>query len=213
MTRICVFCGSSMGNNEEFRRAAKRVGKYFVNNNIGLVYGGADVGLMKILADEILAGGKEVIGVMPHLLIEKEVEHKGISKLIEVESMGERKEKMVEISDAFIAMPGGFGTFDELIEVLTYNQLRISDKPVGILNVDGYFDKLLQFFDHAVDSGFVRKEHRNNLIVSSNIEELVEKMNAYKPVVMGKWIEDIKVESNGGRIENQDKRDKIKGKS
>jgi len=187
-----------MGNNEAFRIAAKGVGEYFVNNNIGLVYGGADVGLMKILADEVLEGGKEVIGIMPHLLIEKEVEHKGISKLIEVESMAERKEKMVEISDAFIAMPGGFGTFDELIEVLTYNQLRISDKPVGILNIDGYFDKLLEFFDHAVDSGFVRQEHRNNLILSSNVEELVEKMSIYKPVVMGKWIEDIKVESNGG---------------
>ncbi len=198
MTRICVFCGSSMGNNEAFRIAAKGVGEYFVNNNIGLVYGGADVGLMKILADEVLEGGKEVIGIMPHLLIEKEVEHKGISRLIEVESMAERKEKMVEISDAFIAMPGGFGTFDELIEVLTYNQLRISDKPVGILNIDGYFDKLLEFFDHAVDSGFVRQEHRNNLILSSNVEELVEKMSIYKPVVMGKWIEDIKVESNGG---------------
>ncbi len=198
MTRICVFCGSSMGNNENFRIAAKGVGEYFVNNNIGLVYGGADVGLMKILADEVLEGGKEVIGIMPHLLIEKEVEHKGISKLIEVESMAERKEKMVELSDAFIALPGGFGTFDELLEVLTFNQLRISDKPVGILNIDGYFDKLLEFFDHAVDSGFVRQEHRNNLIVSSNIEELVEKMNVYKPVVMGKWIEEIKVESNGG---------------
>ncbi len=198
MTRICVFCGSSMGNNENFRIAAKGVGEYFVNNNIGLIYGGADVGLMKILADEVLEGGKEVIGIMPHLLIEKEVEHKGISRLIEVESMAERKEKMVEISDAFIALPGGFGTFDELLEVLTFNQLRISDKPVGILNIDGYFDKLLEFFDHAVDSGFVRQEHRNNLIVSSSIEELVERMNAYKPVVMGKWIEDIKVESNGG---------------
>ena len=198
MTRICVFCGSSMGNNENFRIAAKQVGEYFVNNNIGLIYGGADVGLMKILADEVLEGGKEVIGIMPHLLIEKEVEHKGISRLIEVESMAERKEKMVELSDAFIALPGGFGTFDELLEVLTFNQLRISDKPVGILNIDGYFDKLLQFFDHAVDSGFVRQEHRNNLILSSNIEELVEKMNVYKPVIMGKWIEDIKVESNGG---------------
>ena len=198
MTRICVFCGSSMGNNENFRIAAKGVGEYFVNNNIGLIYGGADVGLMKILADEVLEGGKEVIGIMPHLLIEKEVEHKGISRLIEVESMAERKEKMVELSDAFIALPGGFGTFDELLEVLTFNQLRISDKPVGILNIDGYFDKLLQFFDHAVDSGFVRQEHRNNLILSSNIEELVEKMNVYKPVIMGKWIEDIKVESNGG---------------
>ena len=198
MTRICVFCGSSMGNKQEYKIAAKEVGDFFVKNNIGLVYGGANVGLMKIIADVMLLGKTEVIGVMPHMLIEKEVEHKGIDKLIRVESMAERKEKMVEISDGFVAMPGGFGTFDELLEVLIYNQLRISDKPVGILNIDGYFDLLLQFFDNAVKSGFVRKEHRNNLIVSSNIEEMIEKMNAYKPIVMGKWIKDIKVESNGG---------------
>jgi len=198
MIRICVFCGSSMGNKQEYKIAAKEVGDFFVKNNIGLVYGGANVGLMKIIADVMLLGKTEVIGVMPHMLIEKEVEHKGIDKLIRVESMAVRKEKMVEISDGFIAMPGGLGTFDELLEVLIYNQLRISDKPVGILNIDGYFDLLLQFFDNAVKSGFVRKEHRNNLIVSSNIEEMIEKMNAYKPIVMGKWIKDIKVESNGG---------------
>lgn len=196
MTRICVFCGSSMGNNEEYRRAAKKVGEYFVDNNIELVYGGANVGLMKIIADVVLDGGISVTGIMPHMLIEKEVEHKGINQLISVETMADRKEKMVEISDGFIALPGGFGTLDELMEVITYNQLRIFDKPVGILNIEGYFDKLLQFFDHTVDSGFVRKEHRNNIIVSSNIEELIEKMKSYKPVVMGKWIDDIKIESN-----------------
>lgn len=198
MTKICVFCGSSMGNKNEYIKAAKNVGEYFVDKNIGLVYGGASVGLMKIIADVVLASGKEVIGVMPRMLLEKEVEHKGITDLIRVETMSERKEKMVEISDGFIALPGGFGTFDELLEVLTYNQLRICDKPVGILNTDGYFDKLLEFFDHAVSSGFVRPEHNNNLIVSSTIEELIEKMNAYKPIIMGKWISDIKVESNGG---------------
>ena len=198
MTRICVFCGSSMGSKEEYKTAAKEVGNFFVNNNIGLVYGGANVGLMKIIADVMLAEKTEVVGVMPQMLIEKEVEHKGIDQLIRVESMAERKEKMVEISDAFIAMPGGLGTFDELLEVLIYNQLRITDKPVGILNIDGYFDLLLQFFDNAVNSGFVREEHRNNFIVSDNIEALIEKMNSYKPIVMGKWIEDIKVESNGG---------------
>jgi hypothetical protein len=187
-----------MGSKEEYKTAAKEVGNFFVNNNIGLVYGGANVGLMKIIADVMLAGKTEVVGVMPHMLIEKEVEHKGIDQLIRVESMAERKEKMVEISDAFIAMPGGFGTFDELLEVLIYNQLRITDKPVGILNVDGYFDLLLQFFNNAVSSGFVREEHRNNIIVAGNIEELIETMNSYKPVVMGKWIDDIKVESNGG---------------
>ncbi len=195
MTKICVFCGSSMGNKKEYSIAANRVGEYFVENNIELVYGGADVGLMKIIADVVLAGGKNVIGVMPHLLIEKEVEHKGITQLIAVDTMAERKEKLIEISDGFIAMPGGIGTLDELVEVLIMNQLRISDKPIGILNTEGYFDSLLQFFSDAVNSGFVRKEHEDNLIVSDNIEELVEKMNAYKPVVMKKWIEDIKVES------------------
>ena len=187
-----------MGNKKEYSDAANHVGEYFVKNNIELIYGGADVGLMKILADVVLAGGKKVIGVMPHMLIEKEVEHKGITQLIEVSSMAERKEKLIEISDGFIAMPGGIGTLDELVEVLIMNQLRISDKPIGILNVEGYFDNLLQFFNDTVDSGFVREEHRDNLIVSDSIEDLIEKMNAYKPVVMKKWIEDIKVESNGG---------------
>ena len=195
MMKICVFCGSSMGNKKEYSDAANHVGEYFVKNNIELIYGGADVGLMKILADVVLAGGKKVIGVMPHMLIEKEVEHKGITQLIEVSSMAERKEKLIEISDGFIAMPGGIGTLDELVEVLIMNQLRISDKPIGILNIEGYFDSLLQFFRDTVDSGFVREEHRDNLIVSDNIEELIKKMNIYKPVVIKKWIEDIKVES------------------
>ena len=200
MTKICVFCGSSMGNKKEYSIAAASVGEYFVENNIELVYGGADVGLMKILADVVLAGGKKVIGVMPHLLIEKEVEHKGITELIAVDTMAERKEKLIEISDGFIAMPGGIGTLDELVEVLIMNQLRISDKPMGILNIGGYFDSLLQFFSDAVNSGFVRKEHEDNLIVSDNIEDLISKMNAYKPVIMKKWIEDIKVESD--RVES-----------
>ncbi len=184
-----------MGNREEYRRAAKLVGEYFIDNNIELVYGGANVGLMKIIADVVLAGGLKVIGIMPHMLIEKEVEHKGISQMITVETMAERKEKMMEVSDGFIAMPGGFGTLDELIEILTHNQLRISDKPIGLLNVVGHYDNLLKFFDDATDSGFVRKEHRDNIIVASNIEDLVEAMNAFKPVVIKKWIEDIKVES------------------
>ncbi len=196
MTKICVFCGSSMGNKKEYNDAAKSVGEYFVNNNIELIYGGADVGLMKIIADVVLDGGVKVVGVMPHLLIDKEVEHKGITELIAVDTMAERKEKLIEISDGFIAMPGGIGTLDELIEVLIMNQLRISDKPVGILNIDGYFDSLIKFFDDTVKAGFVRKEHNDNIIVSDNIEELISQMNNYKPVETKKWIEDIKVESH-----------------
>ena len=194
--RICVFCGSSMGFRDEYRLAARNLGNFMAKQNIGLVYGGANVGLMKVLADTMLSANKEVIGIMPHKLVQKEVAHQNLTEMIIVETMAERKDKMVELSDGFIALPGGFGTFDELSEILTFNQLRISDKPLGILNTKGYFDQMLHFFDHAVNEGFVRKEHRENMMVSDNIEELFIKMNAYKPLTMGKWIKDIKVESN-----------------
>jgi len=198
MRRICVFCGSSMGNKVEFKTAARNLGKYFIKNNIELIYGGANVGLMKIIADEVLKGGVKVVGIMPHLLIEKEVQHKEITELISVDTMSERKDLMAKMSDGFIAMPGGFGTLDELSEILTHNQLRISDKPLGLLNINGYFDHLMRFIDEGVLCGFVREEHRNNIIVDSDIDVLVEKMNSYNPVVMGKWLKDIKIESNGG---------------
>ena len=195
MVKICVFCGSSMGYDKKYRQAAKEVADYFVSNDISLVYGGASVGLMRILADTLLENNKEVIGVMPQLLIDKEVAHHHISQMIVVESMSERKQKMVELSDGFIALPGGFGTLDELSEVMIMNQLRINDKPLGILNVDGYFDKLLEFFDHSVECGFVRPEYRKNLIVADNIVTLMTEMQKYQPLSMGKWVEDIKVES------------------
>ncbi len=195
MLKICVFCGSSMGYDEKYRQAAKALADYFVENNISLVYGGAGVGLMKILADTLLENQKEVIGVMPQLLVDKEVAHHNITQMIVVESMSERKQKMAELSDGFIALPGGFGTLDELTEIMTLNQLRVHDKPMGILNVDGYFNKLFEFFDHSVESGFVRPEYRNNLIVSDNIETLITEMKKYQPLSMGKWVEDIKVES------------------
>jgi len=194
--RICIFCGSSMGYNDVYRKAAREVARFFIDNNIGLVYGGANVGLMKILADEMLAENKEVIGIMPTKLIRHEVAHNGLTQMIHVESMAGRKEKMVELSDGFIALPGGFGTIDELSEILTFNQLRIMDKPLGILNINRYFDKLLQFFDHAVKEGFIRKEHRENLIISNNIHELFVRMNEYKPLTIGKWIKDIVKESH-----------------
>jgi len=193
--KICVFCGSSTGKPEIYKNEAIKLAKYFVKNSISLVYGGANVGIMKILAETMLKSDKEVIGIMPKLLVEKEVAHFGITEMIVVNSMAERKEKMVEISDAFIALPGGFGTLDELSEILTFNQLRIIDKPLGILNVNGFFDKLLDFFDHAVAEGYVRAEHRNNIIVENDIDRLLLRMNAYKPLSMGKWIEDIHEES------------------
>jgi uncharacterized protein (TIGR00730 family) len=185
-----------MGNRKEYREVARTLGEYFVKQGISLVYGGANVGLMKVIADTMLDKGAEVIGVMPENLVAKEVAHHGLTELIIVRSMAERKEKMVQLSDGFITLPGGFGTLDELSEILTFNQLRISDKPLGILNTCGYFDNLIRFFDHAVQEGFVRKEHRNNLIISDNVQELLARMQAYQPLNMGKWIEDIKIESN-----------------
>ncbi len=184
-----------MGYNQVYRNAADEVAGFFIENNIGMVYGGANVGLMKILSDKLLKNGNEVIGVMPQLLVDKEVAHKGLKNMIIVDSMSERKQKMVELSDGFIALPGGFGTLDELAEVLVFNQLRICDKPLGILNVAGYFDKLLEFFKHAANEGFVRHEHNNNLIVSDNIVDLVQKMQKYRPVSTDKWIKDILKES------------------
>ncbi len=192
MKRICVFCGSSMGYQRVYKQAAENLGKLLANNGIALVYGGANVGLMKVLAEATMQNGGEAIGVMPQLLIDKEVAHNGIHKLHVVQSMAERKAMMLDLSDAFIALPGGFGTLDELSEILTYNQLRISDKPMGLLNIAGYFDYLLRFLDHGVSEGFVRDEHRNNIIVSFDCKSLLQKMKAYEPVSMGKWLADIR---------------------
>lgn len=195
MQSICVFCGSSMGARSEYRQSAKELGEILLKKNIQLIYGGANVGLMKVLADTVLEGGGEVIGIMPRILVEKEVAHLNLTKMHIVKSMSERKSMMVELSDAFIAMPGGFGTLDELAEVITYNQLRLTDKPIGILNIAGYFDSLMNFFDHITEEGFLRHEHRQNLIVDAHVENLIMKLNEFKPVVMDKWIEDIKKES------------------
>jgi hypothetical protein len=184
-----------MGKKPEYKKAAEELAKLLLERNIRLIYGGANVGLMQILADTMLEGGGEVIGIMPRLLIEKEVAHLNLTKMYVVENMSERKNLMVELSDAFIAMPGGFGTLDELAEVITYNQLRLTDKPIGILNTAGYFDPLLTFFDHITSEGFLRPEHRQNLIVDENVKDLFLKMNDFQPVPIDKWIEDIKNES------------------
>lgn len=185
-----------MGYRDDYKSYAEKLGLYLADNGFGLVYGGANVGLMKVIANTMLSKGAEVIGVMPHHLVNREVAHVDLTKMIIVDTMAERKEQMVTLSDGFIALPGGFGTIDELSEILTYNQLRISDKPLGFLNVSGYFDSLLKFYNHAVQEGFVREEHRNNLIISEDIHELMQLMHQYKPLTMGKWIEDILDESN-----------------
>lgn len=194
MKSICVFCGSSMGSNPAYKDEAEKLGILLANKDITLVYGGGNIGLMGVLADSNLQANGRCIGVMPGRLIDLEIAHDNLSDLIVVDSMHERKGKMAELSDGFIALPGGFGTLDELSEALTYNQLRLYDKPVGILNINGYFDHILDFFDRGVEEGFVRAEHRDNLIISDDTEELLRKMMDYTPVSIGKWIDEIKEE-------------------
>jgi uncharacterized protein (TIGR00730 family) len=184
-----------MGKRPEYREAALELGLVLAAMDLDLVYGGANVGLMKILADTMLEKGKSVVGVMPKMLVEKEVAHFGLTGLHIVETMSERKTLIMKLSDAFIAMPGGFGTLDELAEVITCNQLRMSDKPIGLLNILGYFDPLLAYFDHGVEEGFLRTEHRQNLIVEGSVVALLDRMTRFQPVSMDKWIRDIHEES------------------
>ena len=191
-----MFCGSSMGINKTYRETAASFGKLLAEHNITLVYGGGKVGLMGVMADSALAAGGKCIGIIPKSIADLEIAHNHLTELHIVKGMQERKAMMMEISDAFVALPGGLGTLDELAEVLTYNQLRIFDKPLGLLNANGYFDHLTRFFDHGVTEGFVRKEHRDNIIVSDNAQKLLDKMNSYHPVHIGKWIEEIKEESS-----------------
>jgi uncharacterized protein (TIGR00730 family) len=184
-----------MGRKLEYRGAARQLGLYMAGNNLSLVYGGANVGLMKVLADTVLEKGGRVTGVMPRMLVEKEVAHLNLTEMHIVDSMSKRKALIMQLSDAYIALPGGFGTLDELAEVITCNQLRLSEKPIGILNISGYFDLLMKFFDHGVEEGFLRKEHRQNLIVDDSVDILMDKMMRFQPVSMDKWLEDIHRES------------------
>ena len=193
--KICVFCGSSMGNDIRYQEAAAQLGEVLAQNDCILYYGGGNVGLMKVIADKMIEKGKEVVGVMPNLILDMEIGHNGISKMIEVDSMSERKTILINESDAFIAMPGGFGTLDELFEIVVLNQLRITDKPVALYNTLNYFDSMIQFIDHAVGQGFIRKEHRDNIIVSDNPETLLKELSKHKSIDINQWIKDIKQET------------------
>lgn len=194
--KICVFCGSSMGNDIRYQEAAAQLGEVLAQHDCTLYYGGASVGLMKVIADKMLEKGKEVIGIIPKLITDMEIAHEGVTKMIEVESMSERKTLLIDDSDAFIAMPGGFGTLDELFEIVVLNQLRITDKPVALYNTLNYYDSMIQFMDHAVSQGFIRKEHRDNIIISDNPETLFQELSRHKSIDIEQWIEDIKEESN-----------------
>ena len=189
---LCVFCGSSIGRQSLYSDHAVQLAGHLLAENITLVYGGANVGLMGVLADTMLAGGGKVIGVMPKSLVEREVAHHDLTQMHIVDGMQERKALMADLSDAFIALPGAYGTLDELFEVLTWNQLGIIHKPIGLLNLDGFFNPLLQMLDHSVEEKFLRPEHRQMLLVSDDFRELISKLENYKPVAAEKWIERLK---------------------
>jgi uncharacterized protein (TIGR00730 family) len=186
--RICVFCGSSDGARPGYAAAATSLARYLAANNIAIVYGGSKVGLMGTLADAALDAGGDVIGVIPGSLIEKEVAHVRLTDLRVVNSMHERKALMVELSDAFIALPGGFGTLEEFCEVLTWAQLGLHRKPCGILNVEGYYDRLLALFDHAVAEQFLKSAHRRMVIADVHPEALVSRLLEYQVPLVEKWI-------------------------
>ncbi len=191
---ICIFCGSSSGSEAEYTLKARQLALLLAEKKITLVYGGSNVGLMRVIADVMMSAGGKVIGVMPHSLIKREVAHTGISEFHEVDTMSERKAVMNELSDAFIAMPGGIGTLDELFEVMSWNQLELIDKPVALFNVNGYYDHLMKFLDHSVNQRFVKSEHFQNLICESDERLLLEKIENYKAVKVegGKWIRELK---------------------
>ena len=189
LRRRCVFCGSSRGNNSAHFAAAQNLGRELAQRGIGLVYGGGHVGLMGALADAALAAGGHVIGVIPESLLAKEVGHRGLPDLRVVKTMHERKALMAELSDGFIALPGGFGTFEEFFEVLTWSQLGLHAKPCGVLNVAGFFTPLLQLIDHAVAEGFTRPAHRELVLGDDSLERLLERMKQFEPPTVHKWID------------------------
>jgi len=189
MKRICVYCGSSNGTRPSYIQAARALGTSFVRRGLGLVYGGSNVGLMGALADTVLAGGGEVIGVIPEPVVIREVAHTGLADLRVVGSMHERKALMAELADGFIALPGGFGTLEEFCEIVTWVQLGLHRKPCGLLNVEGYYDGLLSFLNHMVAEGFVRPEYRSVVLTDSEADGLLEKFSKYEAPTLKKWID------------------------
>ncbi len=189
MNRLCVYCGSNTGSRPEYAQGAKHLAKVLVDKNIGLVYGGASIGVMGVIADTVLEQGGEVIGVIPEVIVDKEVAHAGLSDLRIVGSMHERKTLMAELSDGFVALPGGLGTIEELFEIVTWAQLGIHRKPCGLLNICQYYDKLAEFINHAVSQRFVKEVTRSMLIVEDNPEKLIDRFESYRAPEVKKWIE------------------------
>ena len=180
LNKICVFCGSSEGNDSEIYQAAFSLGKAFVENNITLVYGAAKIGIMGAVAKSVLEGNGTVVGIIPGFLKKKEVVHLGLTELITTKNMHERKMKMQELSDGFIALPGGFGTLEELFEIITWLQLGLHSKPIGLLNTNGFYDDLIKLIENMVKKKFVSSENYQLLLVDTQIDSLLEKMRRFK---------------------------------
>ncbi|RMF64632.1 MAG: TIGR00730 family Rossman fold protein [Calditrichaeota bacterium] len=189
MKRICVYAGSSSGTREEFASVARELGALLAKTGIGVVYGGARVGLMGELAQAALSAGGEVIGVIPRFLVEKEVAHQGLTELRVVSSMHERKRLMAELADGFVALPGGLGTLEEIFEMMTWSQLGLHRKPCGLLNAHGYYDSLIRMLEQMVEHGFVRRKHRELVLVDRNAAALLDKMRAFRPPELEKWLD------------------------
>lgn len=189
MRRICVYCGSNRGRRPDYAEAAEKLAAALAGRGLELVYGGSSRGIMGVLAEKMLALGGRVHGVIPRQLVAKEVAHSGLTRQHIVDSMHERKTMMASLADGFIAMPGGFGTLEELIEIVTWAQLRFQDKPCGALNVRGYFDHLLSYIDHAEAEGFLRPENRRMLLVDTDAAGLLRQFDRYKAPQVDKWID------------------------
>jgi uncharacterized protein (TIGR00730 family) len=186
MKSVCVFCGSNYGDNPVYQEMAAVMGRKLAMAGLKLVYGGGKVGLMGVLADAALAAGGKVVGVIPQAIVDMEVAHLGLTELIVVQSMHERKARMADASDAFIALPGGYGTFEEFCEVLTWSQLGFHVKPCGVLNVGGFYDPLLALFDRAVQDRFVRPEHRELVLADTDVDALLERLASFNPIKVHK---------------------------
>jgi uncharacterized protein (TIGR00730 family) len=189
MKRVCVYCGSSPGRRAQYAAAAAECGRLLATRGLALVYGGGNVGLMNVLADAALAAGGEVIGVIPSHFVVCDLAHGAITTLVEVANMHERKQRMADLADAFVALPGGIGTLEEVIEAFTWLQLGLHRKPVGLLNVAGYYDALLQFLAHMETERFLKREHREMLLVDDSAAGLLDKMQRFAPRKIGKWMD------------------------
>lgn len=194
LEKVCVFCGSSIGNNSSYAKAAESLGSEIAQRGLELVYGGGNIGLMGLIADRVLEKGGKVTGVMPQHLVDYEIAHQYINELKIVETMMERKKLLMELSDGFIALPGGFGTLDEISDVITWNQLKLMNKPMGFLNVEGFYDHLSAYIKRAVDDALIRQEHSEKIIFEEDPGKILDRLKTFEGFAMDKWINDIKSE-------------------